>query len=62
MGERNQRHYPQIACNIVEDMFRVENPDPKPGLRRIVQREVKRSGLRVRDLMRDARDGMRSFG
>ena len=62
MGERNQLHYPRIACNIAEGMFQVENPQPKPGLRRIVQREVRRSGLRIRDLARDARDAVRSFG
>jgi electron transfer flavoprotein-quinone oxidoreductase len=43
-------------------MFRVDNPEPKPGLRRIVASERKRLGIRRRDLARDGLDGFRSFG
>jgi electron transfer flavoprotein-quinone oxidoreductase len=43
-------------------MFRVDNPDPKPGLRHILREEQARAGVRVRDLLRDALDGWRSFG
>ena len=39
-----------------------DNPTPKPGLRRIVKEERKRAGLRLRDLARDAWNGMRGFG
>lgn len=62
MGERAQLRYPQLVCNLVEGMFQVDNPTPKPGLRRLVRRELRRSGIRLRDVVRDARDGMRSFG
>jgi len=50
------------VCDIVEGMFRVDNPQPKPGLRRIARREIRRSGVRLRDLARDARDGWKAFG
>jgi len=62
LGERTQERYPQIVCDIVEGMFRVENPTPKPGLTRLVTREIRGSGLRLRDLARDAMDGLRSIG
>lgn len=39
-----------------------QNPTPKPGLRRIVTREMKKAGIRRRDLLRDGLDGMRTFG
>ncbi len=62
LGERVQERYPQLACNLVERMFRIDNPDPKPGLARIGRDELRRAGLRVRDLARDAWTAARSFG
>lgn len=62
LSDRVQHLYPQFVANVVEGMFRVENPKPKPGLRRIVMRERKAAGLRMRDLARDAFDGARTFG
>jgi electron transfer flavoprotein-quinone oxidoreductase len=57
-----QERYPQLACNVVERMFRVDNPAPKPGLTRIAREEARRTGVRVRELARDAWVGLRSFG
>ncbi|MEX0846810.1 MAG: FAD-dependent monooxygenase, partial [Ilumatobacteraceae bacterium] len=62
LSDRVQHLYPQFVANVVEGMFRVENPKPKPGLRRIVMRERKAAGIRMRDLARDAIDGARTFG
>ena len=62
LSDRVQHLYPQLIANTVEGMFRVDNPDPKPGLRRILTRELKKSGVRKRDLLRDGLDGMRTFG
>lgn len=62
LGDRIQRQYPEMVCNLLEEMFTVDNPRPKPGLLRLVRREAKRSGLRVRDLARDTVDGLRTFG
>jgi electron transfer flavoprotein-quinone oxidoreductase len=62
LSERVQHHYPALACNVVERMFRVDNPEPKPGLGRITRDELRRTGVRLRDLARDAWTGARSFG
>jgi electron transfer flavoprotein-quinone oxidoreductase len=62
LSDRVQQQYPEFVANVVERMFRVDNPSPKPGLRHIVADERKRAGLRLRDLARDAWTGMRGFG
>lgn len=62
LSDRVQHLYPEMVANTVERMFRVDNPAPKPGLRRILAEERRRAGVRVRDLARDAWDGLRSFG
>jgi electron transfer flavoprotein-quinone oxidoreductase len=62
LSDRVQHLYPDMIANTVERMFRVDNPTPKPGLRRILNEERKRAGVKLRDLARDARDGMRTFG
>lgn len=62
LSDRVQHQYPPFVANVVERMFRVDNPRPKPGLRRIVLEERKRAGLRWRDLLRDARTAIRGFG
>ena len=36
LSDRVQHLYPQLLANIVEAMFRVDNPRPKPGLRRVI--------------------------
>ena len=62
LSDRVQHLYPDMIANTVERMFRVDNPSPKPGLRRILGEERKRAGVRIRDLARDTIDGLRSFG
>lgn len=62
LSDRVQHLYPEMVANTIERMFRVDNPDPKPGLRRIFREERKRAGIRLRDLARDAFDGMRTYG
>lgn len=62
LSDRVQHLYPQLVANTVEAMFRVDNPTPKPGLRRILAGERKRLGIRRRDLLRDAVTGGRTFG
>jgi electron transfer flavoprotein-quinone oxidoreductase len=51
-----------MVANAVEAMFRVDNPRPKPGLRRILAAERRRAGVRRRDLARDALAAWRTFG
>ena len=62
LSDRVQHLYPQMVASVAERMFRVDNPAPKPGLRRILREERKRAGVRLRDLARDGWDGFRSFG
>lgn len=62
LSDRVQHQYPAFVAGVVERVFRVENPHPKPGLRRIVREERKKAGIRVRDLLRDGWTGMKGFG
>jgi electron transfer flavoprotein-quinone oxidoreductase len=62
LGDRVQHLYPSMVNGIAERMFRVDNPSPKPGLRRIVREERKRAGIHLRHLVRDGREAFRSFG
>jgi electron transfer flavoprotein-quinone oxidoreductase len=62
LSDRVQHLYPKMIANSVERMFRVDNPEPKPGFRRILNEERKRAGVRLRDLARDTWDGIRSYG
>ena len=62
LSDRVQHLYPTMVANVVERMFRVDNPTPKPGLRRILLQERKKAGVRRRDLARDGWTGFRSFG
>jgi electron transfer flavoprotein-quinone oxidoreductase len=62
LSDRVQHLYPSMVTGIAERMFRVDNPAPKPGLRRIVREERKRAGIHIRDLLRDTRNALRSFG
>ena len=61
LSDRVQHLYPKLVAGTVEAMFRVDNPTPKPGLRRILAAERKRLGIRRRDLVRDAITGWRTF-
>jgi electron transfer flavoprotein-quinone oxidoreductase len=62
LSDRVQHLYPSMVTSIAERMFRVDNPSPKPGLRRIVREERKRAGVHLRGLLRDGHDAFRSFG
>lgn len=62
LSDRVQHLYPGMVANVVERMFRVDNPAPKPGLRRILRDEMRRAGVRASDLARDGWTGFRSFG
>ena len=62
LSDRVQHGYPEMANAIAERMFRVDNPDPKPGVRHILKQERKRAGMRWIDMARDTWAGFRSFG
>ncbi|WP_199430487.1 FAD-dependent oxidoreductase [Qaidamihabitans albus] len=62
LSERVQHRYPGLVCDLAEGMFTVDNPRPKPGLRRLLRRAARHNGVRMRELARDALTGLRSFG
>lgn len=62
LSDRVQQKYPGFVTGVVERVFRVDNPHPKPGLRRIVREERKRAGIGLLDLLKDGWTGMRGFG
>lgn len=62
MSSRAQQQYPELACNVFERIFTVENPKPKPGFRSIFMSEIAASGVKMRDLARDGLTGFKGFG
>jgi electron transfer flavoprotein-quinone oxidoreductase len=62
LSDRVQNRYPSLAANVAERMFRVDNPSPKPGLRRIVREERKKAGVSWRDLVKDGLQALKGFG
>lgn len=62
MGPLVQQQSPELVCNIVERVFRVDDPTPKPGIRRIVREELKRSGIKPRELARATWTALKAYG
>ncbi len=62
MSERMQQLYPKLACDIVERLFTVDNPRPKPGAIKLAREGIRTHGLRMRDLAKDGYLTLRSFG
>ncbi len=62
MGDLAQTRLPGMACGVAEQFFHVDNPAPKPGLRRIIRSEMKTNGVRFRDLIRESVKAIRGFG
>jgi electron transfer flavoprotein-quinone oxidoreductase len=62
LSERVQQQYPELICNLVEELFTVRNPSPKPGLVAIARTEARKGGLRLRDMARDGWSAWRTFG
>ncbi|MHB1987470.1 MAG: FAD-dependent oxidoreductase [Acidimicrobiales bacterium] len=62
LSDRVQNHYPQLVCDIVEEMFTVGNPSPKRGLVAIARHRAGEGGIRLRHLVRDAWRFWRTFG
>lgn len=62
MSELAQRQLPPLACSVAERMFQVDNPAPKPGMRRILFSEMRRNGVRWRDVASQALRALRTYG
>ncbi len=62
MSDRVQFRYPQLVCDLVQGVFEVTNPDPKPGISKLFERVRRAGGVKRRQLLRDAWTGYRSYG
>jgi electron transfer flavoprotein-quinone oxidoreductase len=62
LSERVQDRYPQLACELMEQLYTVENPRPKRGVGAILGPLRKKHGIGVRELAADARDAYKTFG
>jgi electron transfer flavoprotein-quinone oxidoreductase len=62
LNERTQVRYPQLVCDLIEEMYTVNDPLPKLGGRRIGWKLWRKSGLKARDAIRDARDAVKTYG
>jgi electron transfer flavoprotein-quinone oxidoreductase len=51
-----------MVCDLVEGMFTVTNPTPKPGAVRLARRAAARHGVRLLDLATDTIRAARIFG
>jgi electron transfer flavoprotein-quinone oxidoreductase len=61
LSARMQRQYTHLMCDLAEQVFTVTNPDPKPGMARLLRQTVKARGVRWRDLARDGLETIRVF-
>jgi len=61
LSERVQHRYPGLVCDLVQGLFQVDNPRPKPGLGTLLRSSAKANGVRLRQLARDAWTGMRGL-
>jgi len=56
-----QRTQPAVVCDILEEVFTVSNPEPKPGFSKIIRRVLKRNDVKWRDVARTSWRAYRSF-
>jgi electron transfer flavoprotein-quinone oxidoreductase len=62
LSDRVQQRYPGLICDLVEGMFTVTNPCPKPGGLRVTRAAAARHGVKLRELAADTVRAMRIFG
>ena len=62
LSERVQRSYPAVVAGVLEELFTVSNPAPKRGALRIAMGQLKKHGVRWRDLIKDGWSIWRTFG
>ena len=61
LSDRMQQQYTKVMCDMVEEMFTVNNPAPKPGAARLAWRVLRKHKVRLRDLAKDGLDAARTF-
>jgi electron transfer flavoprotein-quinone oxidoreductase len=62
MSDLAQQQLPRIACGVMEQLFTVTNPEPKPGLRKIIRSQMKLNNLKLRDAVSQGVKALRTFG
>lgn len=62
LSERVQDRYPKLACELMEQLYTVENPSRKRGVLAIARPLRRKYGLKFRDLAKDGRDSGSIFG
>jgi electron transfer flavoprotein-quinone oxidoreductase len=62
LSDRIQHRYPGVVCDLVESMFTVTNPTPKPGAVRLARRAAAHHGVKLWELASDTIRAARIFG
>jgi electron transfer flavoprotein-quinone oxidoreductase len=62
LNPRTQLAYPRMACDLVEQLFTVRNPQAKPGGIRAAWNELRRSDVKLREAAHDAWIALRTYG
>jgi electron transfer flavoprotein-quinone oxidoreductase len=57
-----QQTQPAVVCDVVEELFTVSNPTPKPRLNKIVRGALRKNKVRWRDVIRTTWQALRSYG
>jgi electron transfer flavoprotein-quinone oxidoreductase len=61
LSPRVQQQYPGLVADLVQSVFTVDNPRPKPAWSMLLRRAAKKNDVRFRDLVVDAVKGARAF-
>ena len=61
LSERVQQKYPGMTADLVEALFSVNNPEPKPGVLKLLRQTAKRHDVRITQLVRDGIRGGKVF-
>jgi len=54
LSDRVQHKYSKVICDLVEQLFTVENPKPKPGGLKAAWREFRKADVPIRHAIKDA--------
>jgi electron transfer flavoprotein-quinone oxidoreductase len=61
MSDRVQLQYPGLVADLVEGLFTVDNPRPKPGVTTLLRGSARKHGVKLRHLAVDGLRGGRVF-
>ena len=61
LSDRVQQKYPGLIADLVQGLFTVTNPTPKPGAMRLLRQAAKDNGVKLRHLAADGLRGGRVF-